>query len=227
MPGLTPQLRTTSSELGLDDADGGQQRRSGIHDGTTTSSTRGWTSSTSRSEQLLGGNYKFTATGIQRDWKNFVNCVLPGATWTPMPYTNPMTNQSMTLYKWANPSTSPEARASGTSTRSATCSPRGGTVLEPRDAYRKYRGLMLVLPAGAAATGGRRRCPTSTRKTKGTVNNDGFAGSRQHASSRTPNTRLVNTDGYCTYDRTHEVKVVRRLPDPEDRGVGQRLLPRG
>ena len=63
-------------------------------------------------EQQIGRKFKLTVTGIKKDYKNFVNSVLPGAMWTPYAYTNPMTKQPMTLYKWTNPSDFPAASIS-------------------------------------------------------------------------------------------------------------------
>ena len=43
-------------------------------------------------EQQFLKQFKFTVTGIARDWHNFVNSVLPGAQWaTPTYHTTPRT----------------------------------------------------------------------------------------------------------------------------------------
>lgn len=53
-------------------------------------------------EQQLWGNWRATATYIRRSATNFVNSTLIGGTWNPVAFTNPKTNQAMTIYSWAN-----------------------------------------------------------------------------------------------------------------------------
>ncbi|MCC7184711.1 MAG: TonB-dependent receptor, partial [Acidobacteria bacterium] len=53
-------------------------------------------------ERQLGRGLKLSATYIRRDSKNFINSVLPDATWAAASFTNPLTNQAETIYRWTN-----------------------------------------------------------------------------------------------------------------------------
>lgn len=154
-------------------------------------------------EQLVGRNFKLTVTGIKRDWKNFINSTLTGATWTPVAYTNPLTGAAMTTYKWAN--SAPVANA-GISNISQVAFPltTGGTVLSP-EAYRSYRGLMLVFQR-ALRNRWQAQISYVYSQTKGTINNTGFAGFNS-SQFENANNAVIFTDGYASYDRTHEFKA--------------------
>ncbi|MEI6666885.1 MAG: TonB-dependent receptor [Acidobacteriota bacterium] len=154
-------------------------------------------------EQQFGRDFKLTATGIARDWKNFVNAVLQNATWTPFSYTNPMTSQAMTLYKWANPSNVPSFLIQNTDQVTYNLS-TGGTIAAPK-ASRSYRGLMLVLQK-ALRNRWQAQASWVVSKTEGTINNSTYAGISS-GQFETPNTALVNADGPTSYDRRHEVKI--------------------
>ena len=93
-------------------------------------------------EQQFAGQFKFTATGIWRDWKNFVNSVLNNGQWAPFAYANALTGQNMTLYKWNNATSVPSFTILNTDT--VTYQLAGGAPLVAPEAYRKYRGMMLV-----------------------------------------------------------------------------------
>jgi hypothetical protein len=154
-------------------------------------------------EQQIGRNYKFTATGIYRNWRNFLNSVLINGVWTPVSYNNSLTGQPMTLYSWAN---RPDDDAQHfliqqTNTVNYTMSD-GSTVTA--DPYRTYKGLLLVFQR---AYKNRWQAQTSYvySITKGTINNSGTQGISS-GQFETPN-GLVNTDGYAFGNRTHEFKV--------------------
>src|SRR5206468_8203554 len=53
-------------------------------------------------ERALTGTTRLTVTGIYRSNKNFINSVNPSARWSPTTVTNGLTNQPLTLYRWAN-----------------------------------------------------------------------------------------------------------------------------
>ena len=53
-------------------------------------------------EQQLWGNWRATATYIRRAATNFTNSTLIDGTWVPTAFTNPKTNQPMTIYSWGN-----------------------------------------------------------------------------------------------------------------------------
>jgi len=162
-------------------------------------------------EQQIGKIFKVTVTGIERDWKNFVNSVLQNALWTPVQWTNPMTNVPMTVYKWANPSSVPSFLIQNTDTVTYNLS-TGGTLAAP-EAYRKYRGLMMVLQK---AYGNRWQGQLSwvVSKTNGTINNSTYAGISS-GQFETPNTIVVNSDGPTSYDRRNELKLFASYQIPK------------
>ena len=53
-------------------------------------------------DQQLRRDMRFAVTGIWRDYRNFINSVIPDARWTTTSVTNTLTNQPLTLYRWAN-----------------------------------------------------------------------------------------------------------------------------
>lgn len=154
-------------------------------------------------EQVIARDFKLTVTGIKRDWKNFINSTLTGAQWTPTPYTNPLTGQAMTIYAWANASDIADAGISniGSVTYPLTT---GGTVTSP-EAYRSYKGLMLVFQR-ALKNRWQAQISYVYSKTKGSIDNSGFAGFNS-SQFENANNALINTDGYASYDRTHEFKA--------------------
>ena len=164
-------LRTTSSSAGLEHADGrphAVQRQ--YTTGNDLKHPRVDEFNVSL-EQQIGRQFKFTATGHLPRVEELRQLVLIDGQWTPFAYTppawtdsgpSPMSTAPVTLYKWANPTTSPEFTIQNTDTVSYNLTDGGDRV--GADAYRKYKGLMLVLPAGAPRTAGRRRCRTCCRR---------------------------------------------------------------
>ncbi len=162
-------------------------------------------------EQQISRQFKFTATGIWREWKNFINSYLTNGQWTPFAYTppawtgsgpSPVSTAPVTLYKWANPTDVPEFSIRNTDTVSYNLT--NGTTASA-DAYRKYKGLMLVLQK-AYRNRWQAQVSYVLSKTNGTITNSTYAGISS-GQFETPNTSLVNADGPTTYDRRHEVKV--------------------
>lgn len=164
-------------------------------------------------EQLIGNQFKFTATGIYRTWKNFVNSVLDNATWTPFTYTPApgagqpadvkVINTPVTLYKWANRTDVPTFTIQNVDRVSYHLSD-GSTIVAPK-ASRTYKGLMLVLQK-ALTNRWQAQLSYVLSKTDGTINNDTYSGISS-GQFETPNTILVNTGGPTAYDRRHEIKL--------------------
>jgi hypothetical protein len=162
-------------------------------------------------EQEFARTYKFTATAIFRDWKNFLNSTLDNGQWTPFPYTpadwtfadpSPISGQPLTLYKWANKTTIPDFTIGNTDSVNYTLTT--GTPLNVTG-YRKYRGLMLIFER-AYKNRWQARVSYVLSKTTGTINNSTYAGISS-GQFETPNAISVNADGPTAYDRRHEVKV--------------------
>jgi hypothetical protein len=156
-------------------------------------------------EQQLGSSTKFTATGIYRSAKNFLNSVMIGGIWTPIPYTapSPWTGPPLTIYKWANKISAPQYLIQNVDTVQYQMS--GGSTIAT-DQSRKYKGLMLVLTRSLKD---RWQAQVSyvLSKTEGNISNGSESGI---ASSQfdTPNGILVNAFGAAGYDRRHEIKMM-------------------
>ena len=154
-------------------------------------------------EQQFMRNYKVTATYIHRDTKNVIDSVFPAGRWSPFAWTNPKTNQPITMYKWANQEVDQKLEirnVDGFQYLSPT-----GQVLGTVNAYRKYDGMMLVLQR-ALRNRWQAQFSYVYAKTKGTVDNDGSDG-LAGTNFEVPVTHLINRDGTVSYDRTHELKV--------------------
>jgi hypothetical protein len=158
-------------------------------------------------EHQIGQQFKVTATGIYREWKNFINSVLDNAVWEPFTFTNPKTNQPMTLYRWANSSSVPEFTILNTD--QVTYQLTNGSTLDAPKAYRKYKGLMLVFQK-ALRNRWQAQLSYVLSKTTGSINNSTYAGISS-GQFETPNgggsSSLINADGPTAYDRRHEVKL--------------------
>jgi hypothetical protein len=155
-------------------------------------------------EQLLGKNFKLTVTGIKRDWKNFINSTMPSAAWGPTSYTNPLTGQAMTTYKWANSSDVANMTIGNIAQVPYTLT-NGSIMLSP-EAYRSYRGLMLVVQR-ALRNRWQAQVSYVYSQTKGTVNNSGGWEGFNSAQFENANNGLINTDGLAGLDRPHEFKL--------------------
>ncbi|HEY3380393.1 MAG TPA: TonB-dependent receptor [Vicinamibacterales bacterium] len=153
-------------------------------------------------EQQIGRDFKFTATGIMRDWKNFVNSTLVNGSWTPFTFANPMPGgPALTLYKWANPGTQQFLIHN---TDSVTYNLSNGQTVSV-DSNRKYRGMMLVLQR-AMRNRWQAQISYVLSKTTGRVGNGTYAGISS-GQFETPNTILGYYDGPTSYERRHEVKI--------------------
>lgn len=150
-------------------------------------------------EQQLGSKWRASATYIRRTAKNLINSTLIGGQWAASPFVNPLTNQSMSIYTWANRASIPQRFT--IDNIDEINYPGAGAF----NGYRDYNGGMFVLERRMADRW-QARLSYVLSKTNGTVTNSATAG---FASSlfETPNTSLINRDGRVPLDRPHEVKV--------------------
>ena len=154
-------------------------------------------------EQQLRPDMKFTATGIYRNNLNFINSVLPAARWSTVTRTNPLTNQPLTIYRWANRSVGEQYLI--TNYDGFKYQAPDGSTIGTANPYRKYKGMMLVLQKAMTHRWAAQLSYVWSR-TEGTVDNTGTE-NQQGTQYQTPNRALINADGYATNDRTHEFKT--------------------
>ena len=156
-------------------------------------------------ERAIGGTMRLTVTGIYRENTNFINSISPNATWTPVTVTNGLTNQPLTLYKWAN-RTATQADFLIRNVAGYQYKDPSGNVLGTADPFRKYKAMMVVLNKRLS---NRWTTQVSYVLSQATGSVDNTGGSQ--VSSRqfeTPVLALVNASGNLTNDRTHEFKVL-------------------
>jgi hypothetical protein len=149
-------------------------------------------------ERQLGRGLRFSGTYIRRDAKNFINSVLQGGQWTPAMFTNPLTAQPMTIYRWANRTSDQRFLITNVDEFSFTGAPAA-------NAYRTYNGAMFVL-SRAFRNRWLAQASYVYSRTRGTVTNGAFSGITS-SQFQTPNLALVNSDGLVGFDRTHELKI--------------------
>jgi hypothetical protein len=154
-------------------------------------------------EHRLSQTFKVTATGIWRDWKNFINSTLDNAVWQPVTSTNALTGQPLTLYKWANRTAVPEFTISNIDTVQYHLT--DGSLLTAPKAERKYRGMMLVVQR-ALKNRWQAQASYVLSKTDGTINNSSSAGISS-GQFETPNNIVVNATGPSNFDIRHEFKL--------------------
>lgn len=161
-------------------------------------------------EQQFLKSFKFTATGIVRDWHNFVNAVLDNAQWTSGSYAmpawtgtgpNPVSATAINYYKWANPSVGQHFTIQNVDNVTYQIDGKAVTA----EANRRYRGLMLILER-AYKNRWQANFSWTISKTEGTVSNSQSAGVSS-GQYETPNGALINADGPTSYDRRHMIKV--------------------
>ncbi len=151
-------------------------------------------------ERELGRGLKFSGTYIRRESKNFINSVLQGSQWAAANYTNPLSGQATTIYRWTN--RTPSSQQKFLITNVDNFAYNGAPAA---NAYRTYNGGMFVLTRGYADRW-QAQISYVYSKTKGTVTNGTFSGITS-SQFHTPNLALVNADGLVGFDRTHEFKV--------------------
>ncbi len=156
-------------------------------------------------ETQLTSSLRFTATGVWRDTANFVNNVIANARFSPLQVTNALTGQPLTVYRWAN--------ASSSSDSFAIVNPEGfkylatdGSVIATADPRRKYRALMLLLDSSLKNRFGY-QVSYVLAKASGTADNSGQGNWLDGVPWNSPNTATINTDGELTNSRRHEFKA--------------------
>lgn len=154
-------------------------------------------------EHQLRRDMRIAVTGIYRDYKNFINSVIPQATWEPRTVTNALTSTPMTLYRWVNRSATNKdyliRNVEGFQYKDAA-----GNVIGTADPWRKYKGVMAVLTK-SYSNRWQGQLSYVWSKTEGTVSNGGTA-SVTGSFFENPSFSLVNAKGLMGLDRTHEVK---------------------
>jgi hypothetical protein len=95
-------------------------------------------------ERAIRSDLRVAVTGVHRVWKNALNSVLPEARWTPLTFTNPLTDAPMTAYRLTNP-----AQATSNlliaNTHGFQYLGQNGDPLGAINTERRYTGLSLVL----------------------------------------------------------------------------------
>jgi hypothetical protein len=156
-------------------------------------------------EQQVRRDMRVSVTGIYRNYRNFINSVIPNATWTPVAVTNALTSQPMTLYRWANRAATEEEYLIRNIEGFQYVSSTGGTIatLDPK---RTYKGVMAVLTK-SYANRWHAQLSYVWSKSEGTVGNAGLS-SVYGSTYENPSLALTNTDGIMPMDRTHEIKLM-------------------
>jgi hypothetical protein len=146
---------------------------------------------------------RVSATGIWRRSADFVSVVAPDARIFPVERVNLLTGAPMTVYGWADPT------ATGVVTNPDGFKYLGaeGGVVGSAEAFRRYKGLVLVLSRRLA---GRWQAQVSyvLSKAEGTVDNDYFESLGAPLPFISPNRALINAGGPLTHDARHELKVL-------------------
>jgi hypothetical protein len=162
-------------------------------------------------EQQIGKTLKFSATGIYRSAKNFLNSQLFGDhAWTSVP--NFAVNgwaTPITLYKLPTRLTTPQYIIQNVDSVGFTIDGSPVTVEQSR----KYRGLMLVLTRNKKDNW-MAQVSYVLSKTDGDISN-GSASGIYSSQFNTPNTALINVFGPAGYDRRHEIKVMASYTIPK------------
>ena len=160
-------------------------------------------------EQQLGKTMKFSATGIYRSAKNFLNSQLIGGTWSSFSYTPSGWTTPVTLYKLPSRPANPQYIIQNVD--SVSYSVDGATVTT--DQSRTYKGLMLVLTRNMKD---RWMAQVSyvLSKTEGNVSNGSESGIYS-SQFNTPNGALINTFGPAGNDRRHEIKIMGSYQIPK------------
>jgi hypothetical protein len=164
-------------------------------------------------EQALSQGMSLSVTGVLRRNGNVVGSTFPDARYSPVDITNNLTGAPLTVYRWENPEASQGlfTNADGLQYRD----PEGG-LLGTMDAFRRYRGLLIVLSRRFT---GRWQAQASyvLSRSEGTVDNTANAHAGYTRQFQTPSTALVNTEGELLLSRRHEVKLMAtyRIPKIE------------
>jgi hypothetical protein len=156
-------------------------------------------------ESQLARTLRFTATGVWRKTNDFLNNVITGAQWRPVPLNNALTGQSFTGYFWTNRS-STNSNYFIRNTEGFQYLGADGSVIATADPRRSYKALMLLLTSSM-----KQRLAMQVSyvlaKAEGSVDNTGFGNWLQGPSWNTPNTAIINSFGELTNSRRHEIKA--------------------
>jgi hypothetical protein len=156
-------------------------------------------------ERAIGTNMRVSLTGIYRQDKNLQASVYPDARWTPTTVDDALTGNPLTVYNWANKSAS-QLTPLLTNVDGFVYRDENGNPIGTIDAYRKYKGLMLVLDK-RFTNRWQGRISYVLSKTESSINNTASNSYGQTTHFETPSLGLVNVAGRPINDRTHEVKV--------------------
>ena len=166
-------------------------------------------------EREVGRHVRVSVTGIYRKYKNFVSSVFPSARWTADTVTSDLISQPLGIYQWANEDESAEDGLV-TNPDGFVYLDENGAPLGTAEAYRDYKGLMLVV---SKRFSNRWQAQVSyvLSETKGTVDPSGLATTGQGRQFETPTLALVNADGTVIISPTHEVKsyLTYQIPTAE------------
>jgi hypothetical protein len=148
---------------------------------------------------------RFTATGIWRSTDNFINNVIAGARFSPVPLTNALTGQAFTGYYWANDTESNDSFFIR-NTEGFQYIAEDGSVIATADPHRNYKGLMLVLGNSLKTRFGYQVSYVLSKAT-GNADNSGFGAWLNGTTWDSPNTAIINAEGELTNSRRHEFKA--------------------
>lgn len=156
-------------------------------------------------EHQLRRDMRFAVTGIWRDWGNFIAGVVPNGRWSPVQITTGqgLTGAPLTLYRWANRSTTQSDRLIR-NIEGFQYLDTNGNVIGTIDPTRKYKGVMTVLTKNFSQRW-QAQASYVWSETTGSVGNTGLISWGSGYVS--PNLGYVNADGRMENDRTHEFKL--------------------
>jgi hypothetical protein len=163
-------------------------------------------------ERALTRDVRLSVTGIWREDKNLQGSVLPSARWEAQTIDNELTGQPMSVYTWLNPDES-EGDLLLTNPDGFQFLGANGEVLGAARAFRKYRGLMVVMDK-RLNNRWLGRVSYVLSKAEGTVDNDGFDSYGVSTVYESASRALVNNEGLLPNDRRHEVKVMLGVQVP-------------
>jgi hypothetical protein len=163
-------------------------------------------------ERALTRDVRLSVTGIWREDKNLQGSVLPSARWERQSIDNELAGGSLDVYTWTNPDESETDLLLTNPDGFAYLDPNG-QVLGTARAFRKYRGLMMVLDK-RLNNRWLGRVSYVLSKAEGTVDNDGFDSYGVSTVYESASRALVNNEGVLPNDRRHEVKVMLGVQVP-------------
>lgn len=160
-------------------------------------------------QRLLG--IRIGTTAWWREFRNITGSIVPRATWSLVPFTNPLDGSLLALYRWVNRSQTDRSYLIG-NLKTVSYRDPAGNQLASVEAYRRHRGVMIVgtrpLRHGVEA-----QFSYVWSEGRGTVGNrtrDDFGGT----AFENPNLGAINADGLLEHDRTHEFKGLATVALP-------------